>query len=64
MKDEVRKYTNKLISIIEEERELTDLEIGLLFWLSDDEVREFAEANEYFLDDEEEDEEEDEDEEN
>lgn len=57
MKDEVRKYTNKLISIIEEERELTDLEIGLLFWLSDDEVREFAEANEYFLDDEEEDEE-------
>ena len=62
MKDEVRKYTNKLISIIEEERELTDLEIGLLFWLSDDEVHEFAEANEYFLDDE--DEEEDEDEEN
>ena len=60
MKDEVRKYTNKLISIIEEERELTDLEIGLLFWLSDDEVREFAEANEYFLDDEEEDEDEDE----
>lgn len=58
MKDEVRKYTNKLISIIEEERELTDLEIGLLFWLSDDEVREFAEANEYFLDDEEEDEDE------
>ena len=31
MKDEVRKYTNKLISIIEEERELTDLEIGHLF---------------------------------
>ena len=60
MKDEVRKYTNKLISIIEEERELTDLEIGLLFWLSDDEVREFADANEYFLDDEEEDEDEDE----
>ena len=58
MKDEVRKYTHKLISIIEEERELTDLEIGLLFWLSDDEVREFAEANEYFLDDEEEDEDE------
>ena len=58
MKDEVRKYTNKLISIIEEERELTDLEIGLLFWLSDDEVREFAEANEYFLNDEEEDEDE------
>ena len=58
MKDEVRKYTNKLISIIEEERELTDHEIGLLFWLSDDEVREFAEANEYFLDDEEEDEDE------
>lgn len=58
MKDEVRKYTNKLISIIEEERELTDLESGLLFWLSDDEVREFAEANEYFLDDEEEDEDE------
>ena len=58
MKDEVRKYTNKLISIIEEERELTDLEIGLLFWLSDDEVREFAEANEYLLDDEEEDEDE------
>lgn len=58
MKDEVRKYTNKLISIIEEERELTDLEIGLLFWLSDDEVREFAEANEYFLDDEEENEDE------
>ena len=58
MKDEVRKYTNKLISIIEEERELTDLETGLLFWLSDDEVREFAEANEYFLDDEEEDEDE------
>ena len=58
MKDEVRKYTNKLISIIEEERELTDLEIGLLFWLSDDEVQEFAEANEYFLDDEEEDEDE------
>ena len=58
MKDKVRKYTNKLISIIEEERELTDLEIGLLFWLSDDEVREFAEANEYFLDDEEEDEDE------
>ena len=58
MKDEVRKYTNKLISIIEEGRELTDLEIGLLFWLSDDEVREFAEANEYFLDDEEEDEDE------
>ena len=58
MKDEVRKYTNKLISIIEEERELTDLEIGLLFWLSDDEVREFAEANEYFIDDEEEDEDE------
>lgn len=58
MKDEVRKYTNKLISIIEEERELTDLEIGLLFWLSDDEVREFADANEYFLDDEEEDEDE------
>ena len=58
MKDEVRKYTNKLISIIEEERELTDLENGLLFWLSDDEVREFAEANEYFLNDEEEDEDE------
>ena len=58
MKYEVRKYTNKLISIIEEERELTNLEIGLLFWLSDDEVREFADANEYFLDDEEEDEDE------
>ena len=55
MKDEVRKYTNKLMSIIEEERERTELESGLLLWLSDDEVREFAEANEYFLDDEEED---------
>lgn len=58
MGDEARKYTNKFIKIIEESRELTDLEVELLSWMSDDDVREFAEANEYFLDDEEDEDEE------
>ena len=42
-----RKYTDAFIRFLEDiwGRELTDLELNLLNWFSDDEVKEFAERN-------------------
>lgn len=42
-----RKYTNATIKFFETmwARELTDLELNLLNWLSDDEVKEIVEKN-------------------
>lgn len=42
-----RKYTNATIKFFETmwSRELTDLELNLLNWLSDDEVKEIVEKN-------------------
>lgn len=42
-----RKYTDAFIRFMEDiyGRELSDLELNLLNWFSDDEVKEFAERN-------------------
>ena len=42
---DARKYTNAFIEYLEEIQEVSPLELSLLGWLSDDEVKEFAEYN-------------------
>ena len=44
-KYDARKYTNAFIGYLEDFQEISPLELGLLGWLSDDEVKEFAEYN-------------------